>query len=106
MGLRGTLGAVLSRGNLDGFPLANTYPKLVMGSELEPAGTASAGVPDDLSRPGSPNPPPFDSNFDSNRDSNGGGHPVAEWTPVESRAAPTPCTVYVPGRRWTSVEPR
>jgi collagenase-like PrtC family protease len=44
--------------------------------------------------------------FLSNRDSNRGGRPEAEWTPVESRAAPTPCTVYVPGRRWTSVEPR
>jgi hypothetical protein len=59
MGLRGTLGAVLSRGSLDGSSLANAHPKLLMGSELEPTETASAGILDDPSRPGSPKPPPL-----------------------------------------------
>jgi hypothetical protein len=48
-------------------------------SELEPTETASAGIPDDPSGPGSPEPPASDSDFDSNRDSNGGGRRRARW---------------------------
>ena len=76
--------------------LAGSRP--LIGAQPEPWGAPAQSVPS-----GSPAP---DSDFDSNRDSNGGGRRETEWTPVESRAAPTPCPVYVPGRRWTSVEPR
>jgi hypothetical protein len=57
MRLRGTLGAVLSHGNVEESPFANTHPEWAMGSEFEPTEIASAGILDDPASPGYAKPP-------------------------------------------------